>query len=389
MKFPPIIYKEGETLGRVLRRRGIDATVDGVNVDGDTVRYMLRLGEGHSIREVRRLAKTLAHAVGRPSCTVEPFEDLVILEMAPRPRPLFLADVWEAVQQLPAGTALLGTTHEEQPVRLRLDSPDVTPLLVSGGRQVGKSALLRMVGLTLAVASSPREWRMALVPGLHQDSLALLTRFPHVWNPTQRTAGTPQHLISIVETLIDAPRSAFEAQLLVLVDDVDDVLVATGRAGISALSWLITEGPERGILPVVVSRRVHKLDQSLLTNFVLHAAGRPAANTPVPPVLQGIDPDIFPRLPGEFFLSGATVAMPLRVAWTGEASTEEVIRWYRHRQPIVFVQKAEPAHEVQDEAGVDNEGESETEPADADWDDTDLDFDLDIPELEFDDTNSS
>lgn len=384
MKFPPIIYKEAETIGRVLRRHGIDATVDGVNIDRDTVRYMLQLGQSHSVNDVRRLAKTLAHAAGRPSCTVRSFEDLIVLEMAPRPRPLFLADIWETVQQLPAGTALPGTTAEGQPVRLRLDSPDVTPLLVSGGRRIGKSAFLRVIGLTLAVASSPRDWRIALVPGLHHDSLAPLTQFPHIWTPTRDTAGTPHHLVSIVETLIDTPPTMTQSQLLVLIDDVDDVLVATGRAGKSALAWLVTEGPERGILPIIVSRRVHKLDQSLRANIVLQAAGRPAGNAPVPAALQGIDPDVYPRLPGEFFLSGAAVAMPLRVAWAGQPSMEEVTRWYRHRQPIVFVERAEPVQDVQDETDVEAESESESEPGDSE-----LDFNLNIPELEFDDIHTS
>lgn len=339
MNTSAVFQKEARILIQTLRRHGVRASIQGMNPQQEGVQFYLRLESAQSVDDVRQLAGVLARATGRPRCDVTTFDDLVVLSMAPRLQPLFLADVWSTVLQLAPGTALPGTTTEDRPLRLRMDNPDVVPLLISGGSGVGKTTLARSIALTLALGSSPRDWRLTLITGLRREGFTALSELPHIWHPDRASRGA-HPLIEIVEALIEAPAESRRTAVLVVIDDVEDILAVTGSAGRAALSWLLAEGPDRNVFCVVVSRRVHKLTPTVRAHFALHLTGRPPAGTPLPAQVDTLDETLYPRLPGEFVLLGtASGPLPLRAVWAGQETLKQVVTWYRRRHPTVLVKR--------------------------------------------------
>jgi len=181
------------------------------------------------------LRPAVARAFDGAQLRLRPHPPWVVLEVVrTTPLRLFaLADVWAHVAASSPFTALLGVSKDDTPVYLTLDYPDNASLLVSGGSESGKSNLLRLLVLSAALSTSPRELRMALLHGPRGDALHVVRAFPHVWHMTARPA-----LPMLAERLRARPLRGRPPLVLVVLDDVDDLLVRSGVRGEEALHWL-------------------------------------------------------------------------------------------------------------------------------------------------------
>ncbi len=329
------VQAEVHLIQKALERHNVPASVEGADVDQKGVTFFVRVQRPTDTWQVRVLADELAHAVGRPHVRVFEEPPLVLLRMGPRPRPVFLADIWEHVQTVQPGTVVIGKTLDERPLYLNLAHRELVPVLVSGGARSGKSALLRLIGLEIALTTSPRAWRIVLITGLRPSLLESLRTLPHVWHPPQ--AGLHRHpLLALSAFLADHHPADQPVKILVLIDDVEDVLTVTGRAGKQALKWLLTEGATFGVRPIVVSRRVHTLMRTGRPSWAVHLAGRPDFGVPLPPEYEEVPTSLHPRFPGQFLLRAPVGIHLVRVAWVGRQVLRHVLTWYRRQRPVVF-----------------------------------------------------
>lgn len=341
------IQAEIQLIQKVLERHHVQASVEGVEKHQKGVSFFVRLRRPTDTWQVRVLAEELAHAVGRPHVQVEEHPPLVVLRMGPRPRPVFLADIWDGLRTVPAGTVIIGKTLDDRPLHLNLAHREMVPVLVSGGTRSGKSALLRLIGLEIALTTSPRAWRVVLVGGLRPTLIESLRTLPHVWSPPM---GSHHHPLPALSAFLADHFSADRPlKILVLVDDVEDVLTVTGRAGKQALLWLLTEGPSFGVRTVVVSRRVHTLPDALRRPWAIHLAGRPDFGVPLPPEYEDVPTSLHPRFPGQFLLRTVSGIHLVRVAWVGQKVLRHVLTWYRRRRPVVFAGVASPELPAEEE----------------------------------------
>ncbi len=297
------------------------------------------------------LHPAVARAFGGAQMRVRPHPPWLVLEIV-RPAPLrrfTLADVWAHVAALSPFTALLGVSEDDAPVHLTLDYPDNASLLVSGGTESGKSNLLRLLVLSAAISTPPRELRMALLHGPRGDALQVVRAFPHVWHVTARPA-----LPMLVKRLRRRSLRGRPPLVLVVLDDVDDVLVRSGARGEDALHWLLSEGASHHVVTIVAARTLAHLPAPLRDLHRLHLAATPAgahlieAGTPLPPRVQGAHAmdairsidwrALPPRVQGAHFtLRHASLGTEttVRVPWCGERACAHVVRWYLAHRPVV------------------------------------------------------
>jgi hypothetical protein len=152
----------------------------------------------------------------------------------------------------PPGSLILGLAEDGLPLLLNVFDPSSGPILIAGDRGIGKTVFLKW----LAHSSSMPE------PGDIQ--FGVVTPFPEEWSQSDSPNGLgiwPAYhpsaheflskLIYWAETL---PKT--RQAILLLVDGLD-LLTMNGFHLQQELRWLLTNGPERHIWPVVTTNPAH------------------------------------------------------------------------------------------------------------------------------------
>lgn len=339
------LAQEQAILQALLDAAGLSAEVERAADHGEAHWFYLRTTLDPAAFEVLRPA--VARAFDGATLRWRPHAPWLVLEIvrATPQRPFALADVWSHVAALPRFTALLGVTPENAPVHLTLDYPDNASLLVSGGAQSGKSNLLRLLALSAALSTPPRELRMALLHGPRGDALHALRTLPHVWHVAARPA-----LPALVERLRARTGGGQPALVLVVIDDVEDILVRSGVRGENALHWLLSEGAAHHVMTVMAARAPAHLPAHLRELPRVHLTAAPVgaqivkAGEAVPPRVQG----------AQFVLRHTALGdeTMVRVPWCGARACAHVVTWYKAHRPIVEPLpegRAAPAKEVAEE----------------------------------------
>jgi len=140
-----------DRIERVLACHKTPARVTGGIVTPRAVQFHLAPALGTRISEVQALSDELALALGSPSVLVSRQGGSLQLDI-PRDdaRPVKLLPLMARLAEprstpLPAATAVLGLCDDGAPLLLRLPSPDVAHVLISGMPGSGKTALCQTI----------------------------------------------------------------------------------------------------------------------------------------------------------------------------------------------------------------------------------------------------
>ena len=285
MAMRDILDHQADTIEYVLHTHGIQAQVEGGKLSPRLAHFRLTMPPGVRPAQVAPTVPEIADTLGVVACRLAASEDGLYLEVPrPDPVPVRLLPIAQRVADVvPPTTATLGLDVEGTPLLLRLDSPDVDPVLIAGDTRSGKSSLLRGMALSLALHNSPERLRLLLLD-CTGDAVAFrgLEDLPHLACPV--AYGPVEAIVSLRWALRAMSRRAHmrpsaedeltfgdedegassspqgdEPALVIMVDGADALCLSSNRRaaseGLDAFRKLLSNGSRHGIHMVVASER--------------------------------------------------------------------------------------------------------------------------------------
>jgi S-DNA-T family DNA segregation ATPase FtsK/SpoIIIE len=279
MAMRDILDRQAGTIEYVLHTHGIRAQVDGGKLSPRLAHFHIVLPQGVRPSQIAPMVPELASALGVTGCRLANAADGLYLE-APRPDPVpvrLLPLVQRVADVVPPATATLGLDTDGTPLLLRLNSPEVDPVIVAGEEGAGKSSLLRGMALSVALHNSPDRVRLLLLDCTGEGvAFRGLEQLPHLACPI--AGGPVDALVSLrwalrmlsrrthaghdgelffdddeesASTFDFSPVQAEESSLVVLIDGADRLCSSGNRRAdaetTDALRRLLSNGSSHGI----------------------------------------------------------------------------------------------------------------------------------------------
>lgn len=269
---------QADRIEHVLASHRVPARVHSGSVSPRWVRFLVTPAVGARIATVRNLSEELALALGAPNVRVGREGDSLAVEM-PRtdPEPVRLLPLLRGIAHIPFLTACLGLAEDGRPLLLRLPSPDVAHVLVSGSTGSGKTELMRTLVLSLALTHRQSKLQVALIDPKRRGFLPL-GGLPHLMEDIASDAAAAVRLLERLVAEMERRDLAgvCAPRILIVVDELLDVLTLGGKAAEVALTRLAQRGREAGLHLVAGAQKPSSaaLGPMLKANFPVRLVGR-------------------------------------------------------------------------------------------------------------------
>lgn len=270
-----LLHDQADRIELLLASHKVPARVSGAIVTPRLVRYELTTPLGVRIKRIEALSEEVALSLGACSCRVFRRAGQVHVEV-PRldAQPVRLLALCQRLAScgtgaqgagarqtggrrgIPPLTAVLGLDHEGVPLLLRLPSPNVAHVLISGTTGSGKTALARSIVASLAMLNSQRNLQLVLIDPKGRGLLPF-QGLPHLLEPVvMRVDETLPLLDRVVQEMErrDAEGRS-EPRLVVVLDEMADLVQVGGREMEALLTRLTQRGREAGIHLVACAQK--------------------------------------------------------------------------------------------------------------------------------------
>jgi len=281
---------ESDRIELVLSSHKAPARVTGGVVTPRAVQFHLAPACGTRINKVQALADELALALGVSNVRVFRQGSSVHVEI-PRDdaRPVRLLSLMPRLASpgadpLPPGTAVLGLCDDGAPLLLRLPSPDVAHVLISGTTGSGKTALCRTIVLSLAATHRRSQMQFVLVDPKRQ-AFAPFAHLPHLLRPIIGDAAAAADALQDMVKLMEARgqgegetkrQAGWTPRIVVVLDELADLAQVGGKAFGENLTRLAQRGREVGMHVIACTQKPSSqvLGALIRANFPVRLVGR-------------------------------------------------------------------------------------------------------------------
>lgn len=207
-----------------------------------------------------------------------------------------------------SGTALLGVASDGVPLMIRLASPDVTHVLISGTKASGKTEAVRTILASIALNQNARDIQFVLLDP-KSSAFEFLANSPHLLGDIATTPERALQHLRWLENELERreTQNVQRPRLVVVVDDLSELLTHAGREFPVHLARLAQRGRGTGISLVVCTNKANAADLSpaLRANFPVRLIGKHSGGTDGANVLRGR---------GDFILNAAGEHVRFQVA---------------------------------------------------------------------------
>jgi len=340
------LHFQADRIEWVLASHKVPARVTGGTVTPRLVRYHVATPLGVRVKQLAGLSEEIALGLGLSSCRVYRQEGQVQVEV-PRTdcRAVRLLEICrqlgdggrrrpeenDGVQRgsVPAITAVLGLDHDGRPLLLRLPSPNVAHVLISGTTGSGKTALMRTMVASLALYNTQRALQLVLVDPKGRG-LMPFAGLPHLLVPVVSRCDEAlvvlQRLVGEMERRDAEGRS--EPHLVVVLDELADLVQVGGKEMEAALTRLTQRGREAGLHLVACTQKptAAVIGSLVKSNFPVRLVGSVASPEDAK-VATGLAGTGAERLlgQGDFLLVAKGQVTRLQAAYVAEAEVQQMV----------------------------------------------------------------
>lgn len=265
----------------ILASHQVPARVWGGRVTPRYVQFSLTTAVGTRLSRVTSLSEEIAMALGARNCRIRRRNGALQVEIPRESAPnVSLVPVLRRVRQVPPYTALLGIDETGRPLFLRLPSPEVAHVLVAGTTGCGKTMLMRVMILSLALANRRSALQMVLVDPKRRG-FAPLAGLPHLLCPliheTSEAVAMFQRLVAEMLRRDEEGRS--EPRVAVFIDELADLAQDGGKPCTDLLTRLAQRGRQAGIHLIAGTQKPASQVAGTLfkSNFPVRLVGRVAS----------------------------------------------------------------------------------------------------------------
>jgi S-DNA-T family DNA segregation ATPase FtsK/SpoIIIE len=253
-----LLDHQADGIEYTLHSHGIEASVVGGNISPRLIQFHIKLNAGVKYNRVAALADELALALGVNHCRITRDGYFVKVEV-PRPDPVAVR-LFPLMRNLPGdlpeNSPILGLDESGVPLLLRLDSPDIAHILISGTTGSGKTVLARSMIASLALQNQPEQLKLLLIDPKgrgYRDFNGL----PHLVCPVvtdpldglHRLKWAVRHMEKRDENGISSPL------LVIFVDELADLIMVNGKEMEQQVARLTQRGREAGIHLVACTQK--------------------------------------------------------------------------------------------------------------------------------------
>ena len=241
---------------------------------------------------------------------------------------------------LPLYTAVLGLCDDGAPLLMRLSSPDVAHVLISGTTGSGKTALCQTMILSLAMTHRRSQLQFVLIDPKRR-AFAPFAPLPHLLRPivgeAAEAASALGELVQLMETRMLAPtqaeaqasgQDASEPRIVVVLDELADLMHARGQALVAPLTQLVQRGREAGIHVIACTQKpsAQALGTLVRANFPARLVGKVASpeDARVASGLLGTGAEKLAGR-GDFIAVAAENVLRFQAAYVSAAEMEQVV----------------------------------------------------------------
>lgn len=274
-----LLDHQADGIEYTLHSHGIEASVVGGNVSPRLIQFHIKLESGVKFSRISALADEMALALGVAHCRVTRDGYFVKVEV-PRPDPQAVK-LFPLMQNLPGtiplNSPILGLDETGVPLLLRINSPDVAHILVSGTTGSGKTILARSMIASLALQNSPDQLRLLLIDPKgrgYRDFNGL----PHLICPVvtdpldglHRLKWAVRHMEKRDEKGISSPL------VVIFIDELADLIMVGGKEMEVQVARLTQRGREAGIHIVACTQKpsANVIGGIAKSNFPTRLVGR-------------------------------------------------------------------------------------------------------------------
>jgi S-DNA-T family DNA segregation ATPase FtsK/SpoIIIE len=245
------------------------------------IRFHLSPALDTRLSHIARLAEELALSLGSPSCRVARRGGAIDLEF---PRADFdtvhLLPLCRRLTQVPPCTAVLGLDEEGTPLLLRLPSPEVTHVLISGTTGSGKTSLAQAMIASLALHNHLADLGLILIDPQGRG-YAPFADLPHLALPLAQEEGEILHALRWLVGEMERRHQTAEGQplgfprLVVFMDELADLMLVGGREVERLLTRLVQRGRGAAIHLVAATQKptAAVIGSLVKSNFPLRLVG--------------------------------------------------------------------------------------------------------------------
>lgn len=270
---------QADQIEMVLVQHKAGARVDGGVVTPRWVRFHLTPAAGTRLKRVQSLAEEIALALGTPQVRVTRSGASMQIDV-PRadPQVVSLVDVCRRLPSIPLGTAVLGISDDGAPLLLRLPSPDVAHVLVSGTTGSGKTALVQSMILSLALAHRRSQLQLVLIDPKGGRAFEPLSDLPHLLAPLQIDPADAAHVLDDMVSLMELRdmQRVSSPRVVIVIDELADLIATMGKDVIDPLARLAQRGREAGLHVIACTQKPSSsvLGAVMKANFPVRLVGR-------------------------------------------------------------------------------------------------------------------